>query len=121
LFLVMKKPLTFVLCAILALALISSAPASLSLFLVNTKAQVASPAAGGVPFQGQQQKAAPVANAGRYQVVYQGTTVMLNGSGSYDPNPGGNIVNYRWIQVAGIPVNLIGSNTAHPTFTTPAP
>src|SRR5205085_4785920 len=93
------------------------------LFSNSIKAQVTSSAAAGIthtpPIQNQQQKAPPVANAGPNQVVYVGSTVILNGRSSYDPNPSGSIVYYRWVQVAGIPVSLVGSNTASPTFTAP--
>ncbi len=75
------------------------------------------------PNQQQQQgrAAAPIPNAGTSQSVYEGTTVILDGSKSYDPNPGGSIVNYRWVQTSGIPVMLVGSgsNTPNPTFVAP--
>jgi K319-like protein len=64
--------------------------------------------------------AAPIPNAGVSQTVYEGTTVKLDGSKSYDPNPGGTIINYRWLQTSGIPVMLLGSeNNPNPTFVAP--
>jgi hypothetical protein len=47
--------------------------------------------------------------------------VTLDGRASYDPD-GGNIVAYSWTQVpnsGGVPVTLIGANTASPTFRAP--
>jgi hypothetical protein len=48
---------------------------------------------------------------------------MLDGRQSYDPDVGGAIAGYQWIQlvpIEGIPmVNLQGPNTANPTFLTP--
>ena len=71
-----------------------------------------------------QRIAPPVANAGTNQIVSPGTTIILNGSGSYDPNRGGLIVYYRWAQIVGIPVSLDGgiggsSNTPYPRFAAP--
>ncbi len=59
----------------------------------------------------------PVANAGPDQTVVTGATVTLNGTGSYDPD--GTITGYAWVQTAGTPVSLSGSNTATPTFVAP--
>jgi hypothetical protein len=82
--------------------------------------------------QQQQQKILPIANAGPNQLVISGSTVRLDGSHSYDENPGGNIIVYRWLQTGGVPVNLVSSasngvtsggisntNTAFPVFTAP--
>ena len=67
------------------------------------------------PYQNQP----PVANAGPSQVVSQGTFVVLNGAGSYDPN-GGFIISYQWQQIAGaVAVPLAGANTITATFTAP--
>src|SRR5689334_22441495 len=112
----MKKYVSISSSVIFALALIFSTPSSL-MFLFNVKAQIGSstiPGAikphnfnllspqtlGTVP---------PVANAGRNQIVTGGAAVVLNGSGSFDPNRGGFIINYRWTQIFGVPVNLEGS------------
>jgi hypothetical protein len=54
--------------------------------------------------------------------VFQNSTVLLDGRKSYDPNPGGSIVAYQWTQLptnAGVPVTLIGGNTATPYFIAP--
>lgn len=60
----------------------------------------------------------PVANAGPDQNVDEGATVVLNGTGSTDPNPGQTLT-YAWMQMGGPPVTLTGAATATPTF--PAP
>ena len=63
----------------------------------------------------------PIANAGISQTVTEGTTVTLDGRMSYDPD-GGTLVAYSWTQVpssGGVPVTLIGANTATPTFSAP--
>jgi MYXO-CTERM domain-containing protein len=64
------------------------------------------------------QNRAPMANAGPDQVVNEGTGVMLNGSGSSDPD--GDPLTYAWVQMSGAPVTLTGANTAQPAFTAPA-
>jgi len=61
---------------------------------------------------------APIANAGASQTVTQGSTVSLDGTGSFSPN-GANIVSYSWVQTSGTPVSLTGASTATPTFTAP--
>jgi hypothetical protein len=77
------------------------------------------------PYSSQQQQLQiqlPIANSGVSQTVYENTKVVLDGTRSYDPNPGGTIVEYQWIQLptrGGVPVNLIGSNTATPYFIAP--
>jgi hypothetical protein len=58
------------------------------------------------PRQQIQQLIAPIANAGRDQTVYQGSIVALDGTASYDPS-GYKISNYKWIQIAGVPVTLV--------------
>jgi hypothetical protein len=55
------------------------------------------------------------------QTVTEGTTVTLDGRTSHDPD-GGTVVAYSWTQVpssAGVPVTLVGANTATPTFRAP--
>jgi hypothetical protein len=55
------------------------------------------------------------------QTVTEGTTVTLDGRTSHDPD-GGTVVAYSWTQLpssAGVPVTLIGANTATPTFRAP--
>lgn len=60
----------------------------------------------------------PVAVAGPDQSVESGTTVTLDGSGSWDPDslP----LQYSWAQVGGPAVALTGAATATPSFVAPA-
>jgi hypothetical protein len=51
-------------------------------------------------------------------VVSRGSVVALDGTRSFSQN-GGTIVSYSWVQTGGVSVNLIGANTARPTFTAP--
>ncbi|SEM60221.1 hypothetical protein SAMN05444354_11982 [Stigmatella aurantiaca] len=62
--------------------------------------------------------AAPVANAGPTQAVTELSLVTLDGTGSYDPDPG-TALQYQWTHVYGPPVLLSGAMTAQPTFTAP--
>jgi len=60
----------------------------------------------------------PVADAGDDQMVAPGTVgVILDGSGSYDPN--GNIIAYEWTQTEGTAVNLEDEEAVATTFTAP--
>lgn len=59
----------------------------------------------------------PVANAGADQRVNEGATVILQGSGSTDPD--GFVLEYDWVQTSGTPVALSDSTSAQPTFTAP--
>ena len=59
----------------------------------------------------------PVANAGGQITVNEEDPVMLDGSGSYDPD--GFIVSYSWSQLTGVAVTLSASAVAQPTFTAP--
>ncbi|MEM9114058.1 MAG: PKD domain-containing protein [Myxococcota bacterium] len=59
----------------------------------------------------------PLADAGEDQVVGPGDFVQLDGSSSLDPD--GQIVAYRWAQVAGIPVELSDADAPTPSFTAP--
>lgn len=56
----------------------------------------------------------PIADAGNDQVVTVGVTVILNGSGSSDPNNDG--LSFQWVQVGGTAVTLENSNTVTPSF-----
>ena len=59
----------------------------------------------------------PSANAGIDRTVYEGTTgVTLKGTGK---DPDRDALSYSWRQTAGTPVNLVGTNTAKPTFDVP--
>ena len=60
----------------------------------------------------------PVAAAGEDRMVSQGSTVVLNGTGSVDPD--GSIAGYTWVQTDGLPVDLINPNTAIPYFEAPS-
>ncbi len=59
----------------------------------------------------------PTAAAGSDQMVDEGTTVTLDGSGSSDPD--GDSVSYSWEQTAGPTVTLSSTTAASPTFTAP--
>lgn len=61
----------------------------------------------------------PVADAGADQTVKQRTAVMLDGTGSSDPD--GTLVAFRWYQTAGPLVELAGADTATPGFVAPRP
>ena len=60
----------------------------------------------------------PIASAGSDQTVQSGTTVTLDGSGSWDPN--GDALTYHWTQTAGPSVTLSNPTAVKPTFTAPA-
>ncbi len=60
---------------------------------------------------------APIADAGGDLIVAQGVTVMLDGTGSYDPD--GGVLDYTWLSIGNV-VTLTGGNTATPTFTAPS-
>lgn len=57
---------------------------------------------------------APVAEAGLGLIAYVDDTVILDGSGSYDPE--GDALTYAWTQVGGPPVQLQDGETAKPRF-----
>jgi hypothetical protein len=83
---------------------------------------VASPLAFAAPF-GQQHyhHPSPIANAGPSQIVNEGTIVTLDGRGSYAPDRTATIVSFLWQQIGGNSrVNMIGANTATPTFFAPS-
>jgi hypothetical protein len=61
---------------------------------------------------------APTANAGPDRTVGEGTPVVLNGSGSSDPDDG--IASYLWTQTAGTPVPLSSPTSPTPQFTAPS-
>jgi hypothetical protein len=68
----------------------------------------------------QNQQLTPIANAGISRTVNENTKVTLDGRASYSPT-GGVVVGYQWTQLAitGVPVLLVGANTATPTFSVP--
>jgi hypothetical protein len=59
----------------------------------------------------------PIADAGPDQMVSEGNQVVLDGSGSSDPDDG--ISSYRWMQIFGKPVTLSDPAAASPSFTAP--
>jgi len=61
---------------------------------------------------------APVARAGPDQWVNERTLVALDGSGSLDPDSA-TVLTYAWHQTAGPAAELIGADTAQPTFIAP--
>ncbi|MDY7227082.1 myxosortase-dependent M36 family metallopeptidase [Hyalangium rubrum] len=60
----------------------------------------------------------PVADAGPDQSVDEGSSVVLDGTGSSDPNPGSTL-SHAWTQTAGPTVTLSEASTARPGFTAP--
>ncbi len=71
--------------------------------------------------QEQQVKRPPIVNAGPDQIVNEGDRVILNGTGSFDPD--GEIVSYAWgvedSDDEAPPLSLNGQNTYIATFTAP--
>jgi hypothetical protein len=62
----------------------------------------------------------PVADAGSDKNAEIGERVTLDGGGSNDPDPTGEIVSYDWEQTGGSPsVGLNGASSATPSFTVP--
>ena len=59
----------------------------------------------------------PVANAGADRTVEEGSTVVLDASGSQDAD--GDVASYVWSQDAGPSVALADANTAQASFTAP--
>ena len=125
----MNKNFCAILFSILSILLILSTPSGL-LDSINTKAQhsissvplalsplLPNPIPSTTVQTQQQQKILPIANAGENQVVTSGSIVRLYGGHSYDPNPGGNIILYRWVQKVGIPVALTSSSSSSSSST----
>ena len=68
----------------------------------------------------QLQQLPPMANAGVSHTVNENARVTLDGRASYSLTSG-IVVAYQWTQLdtTGVPVVLVGANTATPTFTVP--
>lgn len=60
---------------------------------------------------------APEAHAGKDRTVNAGATVVLNGSGSFDPD--GSLIHYQWNQTDGVPISLDNANSATTSFVAP--
>jgi len=59
----------------------------------------------------------PIANAGDSQTIISGMIVQLDGNASVDPD--GDSILFRWSQIEGPNVSLLGSDSASPTFSAP--
>jgi hypothetical protein len=60
---------------------------------------------------------APMAVAGQNQVVYEGSSVILDGSASSDPD--GSIVGYQWAQIGATGIAINRASTSQASFTAP--
>ncbi len=60
---------------------------------------------------------APIADAGQNQVVYEGETVTLDGSGSSDPD--GTIDSYQWSQTGGTGITISDGDAVQASFIAP--
>ena len=57
----------------------------------------------------------PVADAGPDRYASQ-DPIVLDGTGSHDPDPGDTLSFLQWVQVSGPPVDLSNTDTATPTL-----
>lgn len=65
---------------------------------------------------------APVADAGPDQIVNINALVVLDGTASFDPDPGQTSqLNYQWRQLAGPDVDLLSDRTSAPSFSAEDP
>lgn len=60
---------------------------------------------------------APTADAGTNQAVYEGASVILDGSESSDSD--GTIVDFQWLQTSGSSTSIFNANSAQASFTAP--
>jgi hypothetical protein len=100
---------TIIIIISIAIILLLTLPLSVPSFLQNVLAPE------------QQVKQPPIVNAAPDQMVNEGDRVILNGTGSFDPD--GEIVSYAWgvedSDDEAPPVSLNGQNTYIATFTAP--
>lgn len=59
----------------------------------------------------------PISNAGADLLGAVGALITLDGSGSFDPEPGPSGLSYTWKQADGPAVQFSGADTAKPSFT----
>ncbi|MFO7560633.1 MAG: hypothetical protein R6X10_17520 [Desulfobacterales bacterium] len=59
----------------------------------------------------------PVADAGSDQTAYEGDLVVLDASGSSDPDD--EIASFQWTQIEGVPVSLSDAQAMQPAFIAP--
>jgi pimeloyl-ACP methyl ester carboxylesterase len=63
----------------------------------------------------------PIANAGSDQTVVVNTQIILDGTGSFDPDGGPDPLAYEWLQIGGPVVTLTNPTAATPSFTLSVP
>ncbi len=61
----------------------------------------------------------PVADAGGNLSVHESAVVILDGSGSFDPDNGDSVVSYQWKQIVGTSVSLKDAFSSKASFTAP--
>jgi hypothetical protein len=73
------------------------------------------------PFSLYQQNHLPITDSpAQYLTADENSYITLDGASSYNPNTGGSIISYQWTQLSmGVPVALIGANTATASFVAP--
>lgn len=59
----------------------------------------------------------PIADAGLDKTVAENSVVVLDGSGSYDPD--GESITYAWVQTAGPEAQILDATAVRPTFQAP--
>lgn len=92
-------------------------PGTYTVRLIVSDGKADSPSAS-FSFVAARQNAAPTARAGENLSAVNGVEVVLNGTGSVDPD--GDLITYRWSIVSrpvGSTANLVGSDTPRPSLT----